>query len=454
MLQTGCEMLAERLSTVRYEKLSTEVRRLAKSCVLDWIGAAIAGSRSEAGRIIAQLVRDTDSTEDCVLIGNPARASRLAAALSNGTIGHALEIDDYYVVGFPLGHLGTITIPVGLALADKQPCNGQQLIEAVVAGYEAAVRVNDALGPEHYGAGWHATGTTGTFGAAATAASILGLDPGQTVNALGLAGTQSAGMIESFSSYGKPLHAGRSCEGGLLSAMLAQRGYKGSSTILEGRSGMAVLMSKSIDLEQLTKDFGKEYAIQRNSFKIYFTACFDVADITLELVKKHNLAAADVEKITYGTISDFAKNQVGMDPQTITAAKTSTQYVAAVAVLERAVSLAQFTQQKLRDPRIREMMAKIEIASDPEVEALVAKGHYSLRITLKTRDGHTLTEFMRDTRGHFLNPVTHEDLETKFRTVTAGILPADRTEPLLDMIRRLDQIPDVTQLTAQLQFAD
>ncbi|MBI2323286.1 MAG: MmgE/PrpD family protein [Chloroflexi bacterium] len=454
MVASATRELGELLASLSYSAMPPEAIAMAKRCILDFLGAALMGSRSEAGRIVADLLAGAGGAGEATIFGHTQRVPALSAALVNGTTGHALEIDDYYVVGYPLGHLATVTVPAAFALIEHSGHGGgQALIEAVIVGYEAAVRVSDAVGPYHYGHGWHATGTIGSFGAAAAAGKVLGLDGEQMANCLGLAGTQAAGLIASFSSYGKPLHAGKAAHAGVLSALLTERGYKGTTTLLEARSGFAQVTSDHLRPEHLLRPVDGDWAVLKNSFKLYFTACFDVADAILTARRVHGLLAEDVEEVRFGSIADFVKNQVGLDPRTVTAAKTSTQYVAAVALLDGAVGIDQFTEERLLDPAVRALMRRVTIERDAEVERLVRDGHYSVRLTVTTKAGRRLEVFLPDTRGHYRNPVSLDELQVKFGDLASRVIGRDRAEQVIGLVGALEEEPTLSRLADLLRPA-
>jgi 2-methylcitrate dehydratase PrpD len=317
----------------------------------------------------------------------------------NGIFGHALEIDDYYVVGFPLGHLGVIVFPALISMMEGKS-DDQQFVVAAAAGFETTIRVANALGPTHYAAGWHSTGTLGTFGAAAATCNFLGATPEQTVWALGLAGTQGAGLIESFSSYGKSLHAGRASSNGVTAALLATHGFRGAESILEGNLGMGRIMSASFKPEELTAGLGEEFLMKQISFKKYFCACFDTVDAILEAKKRFGLQDPEqVEEIIIGTTVNYVRTQRGLLPSSITAAKVSTEYCVATAFLTGHLGLDSFVDIGSIDETKRRLMDKIRVIVDERVLKLFEDGHYavSLRIRYGGRD-HEL--FLEDTCGH------------------------------------------------------
>jgi 2-methylcitrate dehydratase PrpD len=410
--------LAEWIADLRYNSLPADVIHTAKRCLLDYLGATLAGSRSDAGNIAWKPFSAEEIPNGSGVIGKKQRTSKTTAAFLNGIFGHALEIDDYYVVRFPLGHLGVIVFPALIALMENES-DDRQFIASTVAGFETTIRVGNALGPTHYAAGWHSTGTLGTFGATAATCNFLGATPEQTIWALGLAGTQAAGLIESFSSYGKPLHAGRASSNGVTAALLATHGFRGTESILEGSLGMGKIMSASFKPEELIVGLGEEFLMKQTSFKKYFCACFDTVDAILEAKKRFALQDPEqIEEIMIGTTLNYARTQRGLFPTSITAAKVSTEYCVATAFLTGHLGLDSFEDIDNIDVTKRRLMGKVKLIVDERVVKLFEGGHYAVSVHVRYggRDHELLLE---DTRGHFLNPLSDEELYEKFTDVSS-----------------------------------
>src|SRR5438067_5565117 len=214
--------LAARASAVAYDALPEAVRALARQCVLDYYGVALAGAGDELATILLDELLEAGGAAQAGIIGHKARLPALSAALLNGAIGHALDYDDVNLA-MP-GHPSVAILPCLLALAEARQSSGREVIAAFVAGYETACRIGSALRPGHYNLGFHATGTVGAFGAAAACAHLLGLDAEATARALGIAGTQAAGLKSQFGTMCKPFHAGKAAQHRLLAARPAGRG--------------------------------------------------------------------------------------------------------------------------------------------------------------------------------------------------------------------------------------
>src|SRR5882672_7542867 len=223
--------LAQQTSAVTYDALPEPVRALARQCVLDYYGVALAGADDPLAHILLDELGEAGGAAQASVIGHKARLPVLSAALVNGAICHALDYDDVNLA-MP-GHPSVAILPALLALAEQRQASGKAVIAAFVAGYETCCRIGMALRPGHYTRGFHATGTVGAFGAAAACAHLLGLDAEATARALGIAGTQSAGLKSQFGTMCKPFHAGKAAQSGLLAARLAARGFSSRTDLVE-----------------------------------------------------------------------------------------------------------------------------------------------------------------------------------------------------------------------------
>jgi 2-methylcitrate dehydratase PrpD len=263
--------LAERACAVTYEALPDPVRELARQCVLDYLGVGLAAADDPLARILLDDASEAGGTAQAAVIGHGARLPVLLAALVNGAIGHALDYDDVNLA-MP-GHVSVAILPALLALAEERKASGKAVIAAFVAGYETCCRVGMALRPGHYTRGFHATGTVGPFGAAAACAHLLGLDAEATGRALGIAGTQSAGLKSQFGTMCKPFHAGKAAQNGLLAARLAARGFSSRPDLIECAQGFAATHAPDFFPEKALAEPRHGFHIFNNLFK-YHAACY------------------------------------------------------------------------------------------------------------------------------------------------------------------------------------
>jgi 2-methylcitrate dehydratase PrpD len=263
--------LAERAIALRYDELPAPVRDLAEQCILDYLGVAIAGSQDPLVRILLDEMAEAGGSPQSSIIGHSVRLPVVSAALVNGSAAHALDYDDVNMA-MP-GHPSVPILPGLLALAELKESSGTEVITAFVAGYETACRIGAALQPGHYNLGFHSTGTVGCFGAAAACARLLGLDAEATAMALGIAGTQAAGLKSQFGTMCKPFHAGKAAQNGLLAARLARRGFSSRTDIVECVQGFALTHGPDFAPKAALAPPEAGFHLLANLFK-YHAACY------------------------------------------------------------------------------------------------------------------------------------------------------------------------------------
>ncbi len=439
--------LAEFIAGVRYENLPPETIRLARLALLDWLGSALGGGREKPALLALRVLGAQGGSPQATLLPGGEKTSALNAALGNGIASHILELDDVHRGS--IVHAGAVVMPAALATAEMLHANGRKLIEAIVAGYELAIRVGEAVSPSHYYY-WHNTGTCGTFGACAAAGKLLGLGPEQMVWALGNAGTQAAGFWEFLrdGAMSKHLHPGKAAQNGLLAALLAQEGFTGAQAILEGEKGFCRAMAPEFNLALLTDSLGQPpYRIEGNSFKIH-SSCrhtHPAIDIVLDLLARHPISPAQVAGIevrTYQTALDITANP---EPQTIYAAKFSLPFCVALALAQGSCALADFSEENLRNPEIRALMGRVRLVVDAHLDSLhPAKWPAIVTLTLTSGEVHQgRTDFPL---GDPENPADAEMLMAKFRRLASRAWAAPKVEALLAAVLSLEKVKDVAEL--------
>jgi len=448
--------LAAFVADLRFDALPSEVVEHARLLALDTFGCGLLGSRMPWSRVLLETLRDVEVAGDALVWGTDARLSAPGAALVNGTAVHGFELDD---VG-PGGHNGSVALTSALALADHfGGVSGKDLITAMVAGIEVAARVQECVGrTPQVRFGFHGPGLLGTFGATAAAAKTLGLNREQVVHALGHAGQQAAGLMAvQHGGMGKRLLAGKAAHSGGLSALLASRGFTNVPDIFEREYGgfcSAFCGGQPVyDLSRLVKGLGEEWFTPRVLFKMW--ACRVPIHPPLEalrsLRRRHPLSPEEVERVTVW-LDEGAVKAVGFPwtPTTVTSAQLNLAYCCAVFLLENDVSVGQFAEEKLADPRVLELAAKVRAVHDPALEGGPGLGRRA-RVEVRLKDGTTLSA-VGTVRGGAENPVTRADVEAKFRKLTHGVLDAAGQDRLIAACDRLDLLADSAELTALLEI--
>lgn len=434
--------LATFLSTLHAETLPPEVFDRARYLLLDYLGCAIRGSCAESSAPVYRMLDRIAAPGCATVICKGIRTLPAYAALANATAAHAIELDDTHNAGSI--HLGVVMFSTALALAETLPdLAADQFFTAVIAGYEAAARIAMAVQPkEHYLLGFHPTATCGVFGAAITAAKLLGLSTEQTLSATGIAGSMAAGSLEFLAdgAWTKRLHPGLAAQNGIQAALLASEGFRGPSTILEGRDGFLNAYSRHPLPELLTADLGRSFEILRTAVKPHACCRYmqGPIDAILALVREHDIQPDQVHRI------DVAVLEAGWplvaepraqkyDPRSVVEAQFSMPFGAAVAVIERAAGLGQFSEAKLQSSEIRLFLEKVVVIKNPEIDRTFP-AEWPAIATIHLHDGRTLEKRIRYPKGDPQNPLSWEELIAKFRALAGAVLPPGRCDRIVQHV--------------------
>jgi 2-methylcitrate dehydratase PrpD len=447
--------LAQFLSTSKFDDLPAAVRAEAGRAVLDWLGACMAGSLEPPARAVQKIVARFGSSSEATVFG-ASRASAAAAALANGVSSHILEFDDVHR-GATL-HAAAPIIPAALACAEREHADGRAFLHAIVLGYEAALRIGEAVNPSHYRF-WHPTGTAATFGAAAAAGSILKLNPQQMTDALGSAGTQAAGLWEfnADGSMSKPFHPGKAAFNGLLSADLAREGFTGASRILEGERGFFRAMSESHDPSRLTDGLGHHWKILENCYKMH--ACcghtHTAIDMAIDIRVSTRRDIGSIESVEVETYAPGLAIVKEANPSTPTKARFSLAYTVAAALAEGCCGLEQFSESRfgpegVREPIIASLLPRIQIKAVADLTARYPAS-WPVRLKVTYRDGHKEIREADFPHGNPENPVTTAGLEAKFVSVVEPRFGGLITQRALDAVRSMESCRDVATLFSGLE---
>ena len=261
--------IAEFIHDTTFRDIPEAVVAKSKECFLDWHGVALAGTTEESARIILEYVKEAGGTGQASVLGSDFKTSTAHAALANGILGHALDFDDYH--DDTVIHATAACLPAILAVAEKLNSSGEDILTALILGIDVCIRIGLGLGDYHYQRGWHTTSTAGIFGATAGAAKILNLDTDQIITALGICGTQASGLRQVFGTMSKPFHAGKVSMEGILSALLAEKGFSSAREIVEGELGLLDVLTDTPNEEIILDQLGSTFYIQKLSFKPYPT---------------------------------------------------------------------------------------------------------------------------------------------------------------------------------------
>jgi 2-methylcitrate dehydratase PrpD len=432
--------LAEYAATLRFEDLPAPVVQRAKDCIADTAAAIIYGNTIPWSATVIDYARRMGPGGKSRILGAGGAAPQPAmAALANGTLSHAFELDNVVINPGAGVHGGATLLPPGLAMAQDAGGSGRDLLTAVVAGAEVMIRIGWATKHTNEVHGFHAPGTTGPFGAAIAAGRFLKLDPPAMVNALGIAGSLCGGLME-FARSGtgamvKRLHIGRACEAGVLAAGLARGGFTGPSTVLEGEAGFLRVFCEDFDLGALTRGLGDSFATLHVCLKRY--ACHITAQRAVQAVQElraeHGIGGDDVAAIAVVGEKRMAEVNNIPEPTDVMMSQYSTPFCVALALYRDPRDPASFGEGALNDPAIRALCRRVTVRP---VEGHAGHGDVPSTVTITTKDGRTLSRKVEAFRGTPARPFEPADMREKFLMLTRRQSGAEK---MLERLMRLEE---------------
>lgn len=422
--------------------------------LIDSVGCGLHGLSTPWGQIMRDFaLAQGGPPEAGVWAGGEQRVAVAQSVLAAGTAIHGFDFDDHSRAKI---HPGAVVVPVVLALGQHVGASGEQALVAMAAGYETMNRVSQAANPGRARMrGWHLTGTAGTFAAAAAASVLLKLDASTTASALGLAGTQSAGLWAFTADGGmsKRLHPGRAAQAGVTAALLAQRGFEGPRLILEAKDGgFLFAMSDSPRPAEITRELGTFWHTDFTCFKPYACcgsnhACIDAV---LHLMREHNLEVDDISRIIAG-IPSVVQTQTGFPymADSVLNAQMSLQYNVAVAMIDRQAYLPQFTPERIVEPGVVQLAKRVEIVVDEELDALYPE-IYGGRITLVTKAGESHSLRVDYSKGMPENQMSTDDIAAKYMSLARAVTDEKTAVDVLNKARHAFDSPSIGALNDAL----
>ncbi len=436
------EQLAEYAVRERTSTLPAEVIHHAKRAVIDWTAAFLPGSLVPPATLL-ELALAEDLDHGGARLASGRRATLRAAALINGAASHSVEFDDIYRDA--AYHAGSPIISAALAAAQTHGASGDLFLRGVIVGYEISTRIGEAVMPSHYKY-WHITGTAGAFGAAAAVATILGCTREQFAHALATATTFACGLQQAYRTQAmtKPLHSGHAAEVGAMAAMAAVQGVTGALNILEGEIGFGVAMSEGADWAKATRGLGVQYHITQMTFKNHGCCghTFAPIDGALHLQKTHGFTWRDIKRVriaTYKAGTDIVNNPA---PEGDYQAKFSVQYVTAHALVHGSVRLAAFSPERMNDPNVRSLLARMEVVTDPELSKTYP-GQRAAHVEIELHDGRVLKHFQPTRKGDPEMPLTDAELTDKYFELATPVIGDAMAHQWLDTLWSLENLRSV-----------
>ncbi|MER2109166.1 MAG: MmgE/PrpD family protein [Solibacillus sp.] len=444
------EQLAEYIVGVRYKDVPLEVIEFAKLCIVDYYASLLKGKDAMPVQMMEDVMRLLGGEEQATS-ATGWKSSVTNISFVNGGASHVIELDDIHKAS--IVHAATVIMPAAIAVAEWKNLSGKALLEAIIVGYEVAFRVGETVTPSHYYY-FHNTATCGTFGAVAAVAKLLGLTKEQIVEAFGSAGTQAAGLWEFIENgaMSKQLHPGKAAMNGILSALLAQKGFTGATKIFEGRRGFFEAMAEHYDVTRMTDHLGKQYKITENAFKVHASCRHTHAamDLSLQLHEKVVLRGAEqIKEIHVGAYKVALDITDAENPQTIYAAKFSMQFCVALALRTGKGGFTAFNEQTLQDQAIRQLMERLIVQIDERIDAQYPH-EWGAKIRITWQDGTVDEVQSAFPKGDPENPLTKQDFLDKFHELVP--LADEQKEQILTLLLRLEEI-QVQQLICALHPA-
>jgi 2-methylcitrate dehydratase PrpD len=447
--------MAEKICAFRPEHVTPRALSEARAAIIDTIGCALSGIPEPCAQILLETPGIAEAPGPALIFGTSRRTSALDATLINGTASHALDYDD--VSGVMGGHHSApVTAPI-FALGEQLKVSGRQALAAYIIGVETEVRLSRAVNFHHYDKGWHPTATLGTFGAAACAAHLLGLDVERTARALALAASFASGIKANFGTMTKPLHIGHIARNGLMAALLAQRGFESNPAALEHKQGFFRVFNGEGNYwpERIFADWGSPWEIETAEVGLkQFPCCgstHPAIAMMLRLVREEKVTADAVTGIEILAHRRRLPHTDNPDPRTALAGKFSIQYVTARALADGAVRIRDFEDAAVMDERVRRLLPLITTGPHPDMPDDSPK-QFGAEVAVTTKDGRRLSRRI----DHLVcrggdNPMSTEELFEKFEDCAHRALAHDQIAPLFERLETLETVTDLTQVTHLLE---
>ena len=435
------QILAQFVATHPSKGWSDAVDHEAHRTFMNWLGCAVGAAHHEAADAALAAVNMLQPAPQASVLGRSEKVDMASAALLNGITSHTFDFDDT--------HLKTIIHPAGpvasaiLALAEHTGSSGRELIDALVLGIDVSCRVGNAMYPEHYDRGWHITGSTGTLGAAAACARLLKLDVHKTAMALGIAASQPIGMREQFGTMTKPFHPGAAARAGLMSALLASKGYTASPKALEAPRGMMQTVSTKNSWNEITDELGQRFEISFNSYKPF--ACGIVIHPSIDAcaqLRAQGVTPDQVERIELKVHSLVLELTGKKEPADGLQAKFSVYHGCAAGLTFGYAAEEEFSDKVVNRPDMVALRRKVVATVDDSIDEASAD------VTAVLLDGRRVHVFVKHAIGSIQNPMTDAQLEAKFQGMSNEILGASKTSELINACWAIGQASSVGLIMA------
>lgn len=444
------ERFAEFVESFRYEQIPPAVMARTKEVIYDGIGALLSATspKYDIGEVLGRFVRETGGAPECQVFGTPLRTNCVTAALVNGALGYYCDIESHHPGA--IMHAIAVVGPAAFAVGERMHRSGRDVLAAIVVGIDAACRVSYALsGPALYARGFHPTCVAGTFGSLAAAARLFGLKGRTLLNAFGLAGAETSGLLAWVSDpteHSRPFSMGLASRHGTFAAHLASCGFGGPPAIFEGKYPLGRAFTGEWHENELFDGLGERFKVMELYFKLYACCAFihPALDGLLDILETEHLGADDIQRISLRFPKDGYKVIDNNELRSHCA-----QYVLALAACKRSVEFYDILHDQRSDSRLRSLSERVEVIGDEETNRTYPDLYRSI-ITVEARDGTRHVRDITHPKGSPENPVSREVLERKFATLTRDILDPAQARQIAETIERLEQLDDIGDFTRLL----
>src|SRR3954469_444002 len=455
--------VADFITRTRTKDIPADVMHLGKRSILDGIGLALAGSVAESGHIVRKHLKSLGcaTARGCTLIGSNLKMPARFAAFANGVAIHADDYDDTQlavakdrVYGL-LTHPTAPALPPVLAIGERDGRSGREVLTAYQVAVEVETKLSEAMNPRHYQDGFHSTATVGTIAAGAGVAQLLGFNSEQTRRTLSIAASQAAGLRENFGTMMKPFHAGRACESGVIAAEFAQLGFTATPIILEAARGFYKAAGGGYAADAIEGKLGKPwtFAFPGVSIKPHPSGSLTHPGmgLMLDLIRQHDIRPSRVKKVKVGTNRHMPNALIHRRPTNELQAKFSMEFCMAILLIEGRAGLSEFTDEVVLRPDVQAMIEKVDFVVDDEAERA---GYHKMTtiIDIELNDGRKISGRADFGKGSPSNPMTYDEVADKFRQCAEfARFPRQKAEEVVAMVRDLETLKSIDQLTNQLR---
>lgn len=453
-MATISRIWAEFAAGLKFEDITDDAIHCAKRFLLDSVGCAIGGSHHEDINIMRETLDDLGGAPQATVYGETKKTDVVSATLLNALKVRVMDYNDIYWVQDP-SHPSDL-IPVATSVGEMERKSGKNILAAIVLAYELEMRLCEFAVPGIRERGWHHATLT-QLASPVVASYLLGNTVDQTVNAVGINGSHNstlgavaAGKLTMMKNTVDPMASST----GVFAALLAKRGYIGTEPIFEGKEGICQQLGEGYDMGKLTDGLGDSWRITSCAFKAFPTEALTHSPITatLALVKEHNIKPENVKSVTVRTIAraaDILADETKYHPETKETADHSLPYVVSAAILDRMITPLQFTPEKIADPRLRELLPKIKVVADPELEKIFPEKKPTI-VEITTTGGETVSQSVDFPKGDPRNTMTDEELEEKFDALTNEAYPAEQKVAVKKAIWDFAEAPTIDDLLKRM----